>query len=143
MSEVSVSDLLGKPFEMGGRGPDAYDCYGLCLEIAARAGVEIVPADAKAIESIADLCLRSAALNAGKIDYEKLSKPEPFCLVGFKIRPPYLTHMGIVLEDCRHFIHIMRKRSVAVERLDLACWRKRLDGFYRYKFADRKDQKSV
>lgn len=138
MENISVSDLLGKPFRMGGRGPDAYDCYGLCLEIAARAGIEIVPFD-----SIVDVCLRSDAINAGKADYVRLSKPEPFCLVGFKIRPPFVTHIGVVLEDCKHFIHIMRKRSVAIERLDLPFWSKRLDGFYRYKFANRENQKSV
>lgn len=138
MKEVIVSDLLGKPFKMGGRGPDDYDCYGLCLEVSARAGIEIVSFD-----SIADICLRSDAINAGKADYIKLSKPEPFCLVGFKIRPPFVTHIGVVLADCKHFIHIMIKRSVAIERLDLPVWSKRLDGFYRYKFTDNKNQKSV
>ena len=136
MGKVEVSDLLGKPFVMGGRGQVGYDCYGLCLEVAKRAGIKLMPE-----ESVEDLSLRSKIIDDRKALYEKLDKPEPFCLVTFKIRPPFVTHIGVVLADCKHFIHIMRKRSVAIERLDLPAWKRRLDGFYR--FANNKNMESV
>ena len=41
---VDYTDLLGKPFRLGARGPEYYDCWGLCLELGKRAGIEY-PAD--------------------------------------------------------------------------------------------------
>ena len=35
---VAVDDLIGKPYEGGGRGPDSYDCYGLVVEVESRMG---------------------------------------------------------------------------------------------------------
>ncbi len=32
-------DLIGLPFRRNGRGPDAYDCYGLLLELHQRQGI--------------------------------------------------------------------------------------------------------
>lgn len=37
-----LSDLVGKKFAFGGRGPDQYDCYGLLMEVYRRKGVEIL-----------------------------------------------------------------------------------------------------
>ena len=34
-------DLLGKPYRHLARGPDAYDCYGLLLEVFRRRGIVI------------------------------------------------------------------------------------------------------
>jgi cell wall-associated NlpC family hydrolase len=31
-----INDLIGKPFVMGARGPDAYDCWGLVREVMQR-----------------------------------------------------------------------------------------------------------
>ena len=34
-----ISDLIGKPFKWGARGPDAYDCAGLTEEVLSRYGI--------------------------------------------------------------------------------------------------------
>ena len=36
---VDITDLVGKPFLHCGRGPDAYDCFGLVLEVLRRVGI--------------------------------------------------------------------------------------------------------
>ncbi len=36
--EFTVDDMLGCPYEEGGRGPDRYDCYGVVLECEKRLG---------------------------------------------------------------------------------------------------------
>jgi cell wall-associated NlpC family hydrolase len=36
-----IDDLIGKPYKKHGRGPDAYDCYGLCIEVSKRLGREL------------------------------------------------------------------------------------------------------
>ena len=42
-----VADLVGKPFAHCGRGPDAYDCFGITQEVFRRLGIalEWPPAD--------------------------------------------------------------------------------------------------
>lgn len=39
--KFEYEDLIGKPFEYGGRGPDKYDCYGLLREMFRRAGKDV------------------------------------------------------------------------------------------------------
>jgi len=34
-------DLIGKPYEDLGRGPDSYDCWGVVIEVGKRLGIEI------------------------------------------------------------------------------------------------------
>jgi len=124
---MDYEDLLGKPFEIGGHG-ESYDCYTLSREVCRRAGIDLP--DKKSIE---DLQTRSDAINQGKKeDYIKLDKPEPFCIVTFSLRPPFVNHMGVVLEDRKTFIHILEKRSVVVEKLRHKFWNSKIEGFYRF-----------
>ena len=121
-------DLLGRPFEYGGNGDNGFDCYTLSREVCRRAGIELP--DKVSIENLEK---RSEAINAGKEEeYIRLEKPEPYCIVTFSLRPPFVNHMGVVLEDRKRFIHIMRKRSVTIEMLGHKFWKSRKEGFYRY-----------
>src|SRR6187399_3217256 len=36
LQRVDVNDLIGKPWRLGARGPDAYDCWGLVREVLQR-----------------------------------------------------------------------------------------------------------
>ena len=128
MSELNYYDLQGKPFRLGARGPDYYDCWGLCLELGRRVDIEL-PADFTPV----DTGEQNAAILARRDnDFTKLEKPEPYAIVTFRINPPFVDHCGFVLEDCKHFIHIMRDHHVVVLRLDHRILAKRLEGFYRY-----------
>lgn len=127
--EVIYLDLLGKPFQLGGRGPDYYDCWGLCLEVGERKGI-IYPTGFTPIDtSEQDIAIRDKRDG----DFIKLIKPEPYCIVTFMVTPPFIDHCGIVLPDCKHFLHIMKGHSVAKQRLDHKILVKRLDGFYKLK----------
>jgi len=126
LPEFNYTDLLGKEFEYGGRGPDAFDCWGLCLEVTKRAGVVLprvyTPAEFAAMNDLFD------STKGG--DYIKINKPEPFCIAVFRMRPPIIWHAAVVLPDCHRFIHIMQRRSVTIDRLDSPVWERKLDGFY-------------
>lgn len=125
------TDLLGKEFAYGGRGPEAYDCWGLCEEIYRRLGRPcpsyFTPADRdrKSVAAAIEYC-------AIMDNFRRLSAPEPFCFVTFTVRRPYVSHVGIVMEDCRTFLHIMAKSRVTRERLDSIVWRDRVRGYYRW-----------
>jgi len=121
---IFIDDLIGKPFDL--QSKQGYNCYSLCREVNKRMGI-ILP-DSQPIEALDE---RSQAIQTSKHDYVKLDKPEPGCLVTFSLRPPFVTHIGVMLNEIR-FIHVMKKRQVCIERIDRPFWQKRLDGFYKY-----------
>lgn len=62
--------------------------------------------------------------------FNKIDAPRPFCLVLFSIRPPFEHHIGMVMEDRKRFIHILKGSQCSIEKLDHPFWKKRLRGFY-------------
>jgi cell wall-associated NlpC family hydrolase len=123
--KLKYDDLLGKEFEIGGTGENnKYDCYNLCRELYKRIGKDIPmfnsPNEPNLIEEV---------VIKGRELFKELDKPEPYCLVLFTLKFPYVSHVGVVLEDCRRFIHIMPKSKVTVERLDDISWNHRVRGY--------------
>ena len=124
--QIDYTDLLGKEFEYGGRGPDKYDCYGLCMEIYKRLGKPLPE-----FHSESEPSLIHEIVMQGKKLFKEIPEPEPYCLAVFTLKPPYVSHIGVVLNP-PYFIHILRKAKVCVERLDSYIWAKRVKGFYRW-----------
>lgn len=120
---LSYEDLLGKGFAYAGRGPHVYDCWGLCFEIYHRLG-RVLPD----FNSASEAEQIDAMIQNARPRFEEIPSPVPYCLVLFMIRPPYVSHIGVVMKDCQTFIHIMEKTSVCVERLE--DWKRRIKGFY-------------
>jgi cell wall-associated NlpC family hydrolase len=121
-----IQDLIGIPYEKHGRTIKGLDCYGLVHLIYERLGKELPNFP----EDYTELLTIHNAVEKNKDKFIKLDKPEPFCIVTFSIYPPYVTHIGVVLEDCIRFIHIMEKRNVTIDKLDK--WQKRIRGFYKW-----------
>jgi cell wall-associated NlpC family hydrolase len=123
---INYVDLLGKKFKYGASGPDAYDCKNLMVELYRRKRIEFPDYD-----STASTEEQSAAFAEGLSKFAvKLDAPEEGCLVMFRIIPPYVSHVGMVIDQYR-FIHISRGSSVSVERLDSIQWVDKIAGFYR------------
>jgi cell wall-associated NlpC family hydrolase len=122
---MTNTELIGIPFERGGRGPDSFDCYGLCRYIIERdQGVKVpdygAPEDAGMIH----------ALMVGSREFwRRLDYPKEGALVMFKTGR-FIAHCGIVIPDYR-FIHTWEQSGgVVTERLD--HWKHRIVGFYEY-----------
>lgn len=122
------TDLIGKKFQTGGRGPDTYDCYGLIIEIMKRLGKYLPEQDTPAgVEMRLKMFEEISSEFAEPID-----KPEPFCIVVFNLRRLSPLHIGVVLEDCRGFIHSAAYiRRVRIDKLDGILWKHRITGYYR------------
>jgi cell wall-associated NlpC family hydrolase len=136
LSKLYYTDLLGAEFEYGARGPDKFDCGGLCLEIYRRLGKKLLAASTPGTGDCSDGDLRirqEVLLDSFAKNFEKIEKTEPYCLASFIIRYPFVTHVGVVLDDCRRFIHILDAGKVVVSRLDDKIWNRRLHSFWRLK----------
>jgi len=124
-----IQNLIGVPYKKNGRDMTGLDCLGLVKVIDNWRGVITPDYDSPEEYNLIDQIIKE---EKEEVSVE-LSEPEPFCKVTFCIRYPYVTHIGVVLEDCRRFIHILRKQNVAVERLDNILWQKRIRGFHKWK----------
>ena len=132
MKTIKTTDLLSGIFSYGGRGQDKkqrkFDCYGIVAEMAKRNGVEL-----PSRETIEDKILINEALQDAKEKWcEELKEPEPYCIVAFAIHPPFVSHLGIFLEDCKRFIHSTKKRNVCIEKLSHPIWKKKLYGYFKF-----------
>ena len=125
---ICYSDLLGCEFKYGGRSKDeGFDCYGLAIEIYKRLGITL-PDFGTAFQAHE----QDKLVICGQKSFVKLEKPEPYCIVCLVIRPPYVSHVGIVLPDLNKFLHTMHKIKVCVERLNSPQWNHRIRGFYKW-----------
>lgn len=128
---MKLDDLIGKPYKNNARGPNAFDCWGLVLEVMRRAGVYIPD-----IEVPADEIQKGKIVSVQKRDnFIRLNGPEPFCLVLFRItddKSKIKWHVGVVLENCCRFIHTTGKMGVNISGLGEPVWRLFIEGFYKY-----------
>lgn len=126
--ELELHDLLTAEFEGDGEGPN-YNCWNLCREVYRRAG-KFLP---KYSDYIASILERNNLIQAIKRsdDFMNIKNPEPLAIVAFQLNSKAITHMGVMIDKYR-FIHIRKKTGVAIERLDIGIWSKKIEGFYRY-----------
>src|SRR3972149_11977133 len=98
-------DLLLVKFVKGGRDITiGLDCYGLCKEVYHRIGIDLPEYDSpEACEMIDEF------VQGEKSKFEKLDHAQPYALVLLMIRPPYESHMGVMLNDRKRFIHMLEK----------------------------------
>lgn len=119
------SDLLGKDFAYGAKGPQAYDCYGLAQEVWRRLGKSLP--DQYPSTDMPECNDHSIEDGVGMLT--KVDGPQPGALVTFRMVPPWVSHLGVMLDRTR-FIHILSKRSVTIERIDNVYWRGKVAGYY-------------
>ncbi len=110
----SIADLIGKPYQEGGRGPEAYDCAGLVVEIQHRLGRDItIPhtPEGRAAQHVSMLRILAH-------DWRRLHGPEPGCVVFFESQ----SHLGTVV-DITRFIHTEEDfGAVLIESLGSPRW---------------------
>lgn len=115
MTQISFSDLIGKPFSDKGYGPDAYSCYGLAWEVFRRFGIDLPKTN------IAVCACKSASMK--EIDdhvakyWHPIDKPVAPCgLIIRSLDPEYAHHIGVYIGYGK-VIHITIKRNVVIDRL--------------------------
>jgi len=123
-------ELLTKRYAPGGRGPDAFDCWGLCEEVARRVGKPML-----SWTNWVDKIHRAAAFESLRDEhFRRLEKPTAFCLVLFKVATRsqvYTYHVGTVLPCMKRFIHARRAGNVMISRI-AGYGGHELAGYYEY-----------
>ena len=121
------SDLLGKPFVADARGPSAYDCVGLAMEMLRRRGARL-PAYLSHPEE-----LHRQLADGGALDQaHRLDGPEAGCVVLMRSYGGVAErHIGVML-DPYWMLHASESaKGVVREALAYSLWGRRVLGFYR------------
>jgi len=120
-----LAEFLGKPYQRGAAGPDAFDCYGLARAFMARVGVEIAdigkvdPKDSRPV------------YERQQTDYIRLPVPRSWSLVTFSSHD-LNAHIGVVLPGDGMFLHCPGRAAgkVIAEPLTRRPWRDSIDGYW-------------
>jgi len=75
---ADVQDLIGRPYVHGARGPEAFDCWGVCAEVYRRRGVELPDYEVRHLNHAQTL-----ALIMGNVDdhAEWIDEPDDWAFV--------------------------------------------------------------
>lgn len=121
--------FVGLPFEDRGRGPEAFDCWGLCRAVLAdRLGVEL-PAYGEI--SAADLMRRAQAMTAEAARERWVPVDRPRALdVAVMGSARAVTHVGVMI-DARRVLHTEAACGSVVVPLSHPQMRGRVRGFRR------------
>lgn len=121
---IQIRDLIGKPYKVHGRGPEAYDCYGLVIEVSRRFG-RLLP---DLFYEKTGVEINAKLIGSGKSAITAYKIPEPVegavVVLIIKGKPH---HVGVCIGD-GNFIHATEDTGVRVD--SLASYRSKIEGFY-------------
>lgn len=106
--------------------PDEHRCYNVCRILAGRVGKELPSYEPGLGPSIID-----SVVSDTKDLFQVIEAPEPYCIVDLRVSGIGGRHVGIVLEDGKHFLHVLNRKQ-GVTRQELEKWSHRIRGYYRY-----------
>ncbi|KFF50451.1 hypothetical protein GY26_01815 [Gammaproteobacteria bacterium MFB021] len=131
---IDVSEYIGLPYRVEGRGPDAYDCWGLVrLVYAERLGIAL-PSH---VGYDATLSAHTASLiEQGRPGWRAVADPEPYDVVLLNVAG-VPNHIGLVVAP-GWMLHTTQQKSACIENYQRVTWRNRVEGFYMYEKSNRK-----
>lgn len=144
MRSAQYDDVIGVPFEHGGRiplaGPQALapgrgvDCYGLLMCLYRRRGIELpdpfaaVPQDWAMRESGADPEAWIAAHLGG---WRRVAEPRMGCAAVMSRGGQVADHVGVMVSPYQ-CVHAVERTGVILSRIDRGPWAVRMVGYYDY-----------
>lgn len=127
---INLTRYMTTRYERGGRGPEAYDCAGLCLAIYKDLGWSLSDADMYAVTPKSERA-GWVALNRHISAWLPVATPTNWDLVAMSKIRGYVTHIGLVLPDLVRFIHTDDELGPAISRLSDPIYAAQISGFYR------------
>ncbi|MBF9042947.1 hypothetical protein HKCCE4037_06395 [Rhodobacterales bacterium HKCCE4037] len=126
-------DLVGAPFEDGGRGPVSFDCWGLVRHVYAKQlGLFLPDHDGVAVRQTREIARR---MDGGGSDglFRQVAAPRALdvALMTAAAGSQVAGHVGVMVDETR-VLHIWRGTDACVMRLSDYRLRGRVLGFYRH-----------
>lgn len=117
-----VFDLVGKPFQEAGTGPDGYDCWGLAVEVFRRHGI-LVPNYRLTCESV------TCGVTSKSDQWARCVGEVPAPALIVFTTAGIADHVGVYF-GAGKFIHSHRSAGVAITGVDHIFWKRRIEGYY-------------
>lgn len=125
---------VGLAYVERGRGPDSFDCWGLCREVWQREFGFALPSYVEDYESSMDSAVTAALFADGIPDggWESVTDPRVGDGVLLRILGSPAVHVGLIVAP-GFFLHTLPSYGASViDRLDHPMWAKRILGYYRH-----------
>jgi cell wall-associated NlpC family hydrolase len=126
-----MTNLIGKKFKDGGRGPDEFDCWGLIKWIYENEyNIELPDYSISAFDSINI----NEAIQRDRRGWEPVVKPEYGDVLMFAmdyLNQDFITHVGLYLTGGK-FIHALSGHDVSLGKLTNNFWELRFKGAVRW-----------
>lgn len=133
-----IAPYIGKPFEAFGRGPDAFDCWGIVRAVFAdRLGIELPPHDEIGPQNhraVAQAMQQGVATGP----WIAVDPPRAFDVMVARRDPHsrYPGHVGVMIDPWR-VLHVWESRDVHVSRINEPALKGLILGFYRHRSVPR------
>jgi len=128
-----AAQFIGKPFADHGRGPDAFDCWGLVrAALKAGAGVD-VPSYTEAYVSADERAELHALIAGSTAPWQVIAagREREFDLALFRIGR-WVSHFGLIVRP-GFMLHVSHERQDScIESYRSGRWAPKLEGFYRH-----------
>lgn len=123
---MNLEEYIGLPFKQHGRGPEAYDCYGLVRLIYLRElGISLPDYEYGDKDQWHQLWEE-----ANQPRWMRVREPETLDVVLLVAqRNP---HIGLYLKG-RKLLHVPEHGESCIDLLDSPRWRSRIEGYYRHR----------
>jgi cell wall-associated NlpC family hydrolase len=113
---INFDDMIGKPYKQDGRGPNGFDCWGVCMEVCKRISIKLPEQD----EII-------------KNKFKNITDPKLGDIVLIKIIGGPHAHVGVMLDSSSFMtVHNTGRRGVHRMKISHPWVQSRVAGFYRY-----------
>lgn len=125
-----VNEYIGKPFEDHGRGPDAFDCWGLVKHVLeTHLGLFGLPDFSAQYHSTRDSAI-PALFDGEQRHWPAVDEPQIGDVVVMRTSGR-LWHVGVVVAPNR-MLHVARGMDACLDYLDSPRWRGRIESFRRH-----------
>lgn len=128
---MKIDDLFQAPFVEGGRDAKGYDCFGLFQELCRRRNAPVPEQLTPSFPPEGEGRAAEMLTRAEQCGWKPITTPVPGCAVAIRFGP-WVSHLGMVLDDGMSFIHTNEKAGVTVTKLDDPRWKQRIAGFYQH-----------
>ncbi|MEC8919180.1 MAG: NlpC/P60 family protein [Pseudomonadota bacterium] len=123
---IDVNEYIGLPYQVEGRGPKAYDCWGLIrLVYADRLGIDL-PSNLGYDETLT--AHTSEMIEQGRDGWLSVAAPSAYDVVLLNVAGSP-NHIGLVIAP-GWMLHTTHQKNACIESYTRPAWRQRVEGFY-------------